>query len=65
MEDRAVNIIVVIAIVAILALKLCGVITISWLWLLSPIWVSFGLGCVLAFVLFIALSIGLLLERKK
>jgi len=27
-----------------IALKLCNVITWSWLWVLSPIWISFGLG---------------------
>lgn len=26
-----------------IALKLCGVITWSWLWVLSPIWISFAL----------------------
>ena len=35
----------VLAIVFIV-LKLCGVITWSWLWVLSPIWISFGLAII-------------------
>lgn len=27
-----------------IVLKLCGVITWSWLWVLSPLWISLGLG---------------------
>lgn len=32
--------------VAFVVLKLCGVISWSWLWVLSPLWISFGLGLV-------------------
>ncbi len=27
-----------------IVLKLCGLITWSWLWVLSPLWISLGLG---------------------
>jgi len=39
-------------------LKLCNVITWSWLWVLAPIWIPLGLGIliVLAFVTFVALK---------
>lgn len=30
-----------------IVLKLCGVISWSWLWVLSPIWISFGLALIL------------------
>lgn len=30
--------------VAFVVLRLCGVIAWPWLWVLSPIWISFGLG---------------------
>ena len=65
MEDLVVNIIIAVAIAAVIILKICGVITLSWLWLLSPIWISFGIGCIGALALFIGLSIQLLFERKK
>ena len=32
--------------VVFIVLKLCGVITWSWLWVLSPIWISFGLAII-------------------
>lgn len=32
--------------VAFVVLKLCGVISWSWLWVLSPLWISVGLGLV-------------------
>ena len=46
-----------------IALKLTGVITWAWLWVLSPIWISIGLW--LAIVLFIALigAVGYLVIR--
>lgn len=30
-----------------IVLKLCGVISWSWLWVLSPIWISLGLALIL------------------
>lgn len=33
-----------------IALKLCGVIKWSWLWVLSPIWISTGIGVILIMV---------------
>ena len=33
-----------------IVLKLCGVITWSWLWVLSPIWISFMVVAVLAVI---------------
>ena len=33
--------------VAFVVLKLCGVINWSWWWVLSPIWISVGLGIII------------------
>lgn len=33
------------------ALKLCGVIDWSWLWVLSPIWITLGLVLVIAAII--------------
>lgn len=68
MEDNKKNIEVSIApslpvllTVAFIVLKLCGVISWSWLWVLSPLWISFALGIVLLIVLLI---IAIILGRK-
>lgn len=33
-----------------IVLKLCGVIEWSWLWVLSPLWISFGLGVLIIII---------------
>jgi len=40
-----------------IALKLCGVIAWSWLWVLSPIWISLGLVAVLGLIIVIITAI--------
>ena len=45
--------------VAFVVLKLCKVITWSWVWVLSPIWISWGIALV---VIVIVLLIALLLK---
>lgn len=34
-------------------LKLVGVITWSWWWVLSPLWISFGLWLIVALIIFL------------
>lgn len=41
--------------IAFIVLKLTGVITWSWLWVLSPIWISFALFIVIALVVAVVL----------
>lgn len=36
--------------IAFVVLKLCGVITWSWLWVLSPLWIGVAVGLVIAAV---------------
>ena len=36
--------------IAFIVLKLCGVIDWSWIWVLSPIWISFILVFVIVFI---------------
>ena len=40
--------------IAFIILKLLGKISWSWVWVLSPLWISFILGCILFFVVMIA-----------
>lgn len=42
--------------VAFIVLKLCKVIDWSWIWVLAPMWMSFGLGLL---IIFLALIIAL------
>ena len=37
-----------------IGLKLCGVISWSWLWVLSPIWISVALAIVICVIVLIA-----------
>lgn len=60
MEDNKKNVTVsitpslpVLLTVAFVVLKLCGVISWSWLWVLSPLWIGFALGILLLIVLLI------------
>ena len=57
--DRFVDIGLIICIITIIVLKVVGVITIPWVWLLSPIWFPLAGGIVLA----LALILFLLIER--
>lgn len=41
--------------IAFIVLKLTGVITWSWLWVLSPIWISFALSIVILLVVAVVL----------
>lgn len=40
--------------IAFIILKLLGKISWPWVWVLSPLWISFILGCILFFVVLIA-----------
>ncbi len=45
-----------ILLVAFIVLKLCGVITWSWLWVLSPLWIPIAL--VLVILLIVGIIVG-------
>ena len=47
-----------------IALKLCGTITWSWLWVLSPLWIGLSVSLV-ALAIFSIVSIILLTREKK
>lgn len=45
--------------IAFIVLKLCGVINWTWVWVLSPLWISFGLVVlIVVFALVVALVKG-------
>jgi hypothetical protein len=43
-----------------IALKLCGVVTWSWWWVLSPIWIGLGVAALLLTIAFV----WLILDKK-
>ena len=43
--------------VAFIVLKLCGVIDWSWVWVLSPLWISVALFLVVAIIMLIVIAI--------
>lgn len=43
--------------IAFIVLKLCGVIDWSWVWVLSPLWISVALFLVVAIIMLIVIAI--------
>ena len=39
--------------IAFIVLKLCGVINWAWVWVLAPLWISFGLVVLIVMLVFI------------
>jgi len=48
-----------------IALKLCGVIHWSWLWVLSPLWIPFGLIVIFILVILVCKIIKKGLTKQK
>lgn len=48
-----------------LVLKLTGNLTWSWLWILSPLWISWGLYIIIVFLCYSFLGILYLFNNKK
>lgn len=46
-------------------LKLCGVITWSWLWVLSPLWIGLGIALIVFLIIIIVAYVGDLPKKKK
>jgi hypothetical protein len=64
-EDRVVDIFLLIALVAVIALKISGVITIPWVWLLSPLWIPFLIMTAGMIVITIWFIIDTIKEKRK
>ena len=61
-SDRIVDVIIIVIILAILGLKIAGIITWTWLQMLMPIIYLLGIGIVFAAIILI---IGLIIINKK
>jgi Flp pilus assembly protein TadB len=51
--------------IAFIVLRLCGVITWSWIWVLSPIWISAALIVGILLIAGIIYLIALLIEKSR
>ena len=65
MEDRFADVAIVIGIIAVIVLKIMNVITISWLWLLSPIWIPLCIGLILSFLLALYFFGTIIIDKIK
>lgn len=51
--------------IAFIVLKLCHIINWSWVWVLSPIWISLGLGIIVLLVIIVIDDVIKTRDRKK
>lgn len=63
--ERLVDITVITIIISVIILKIIGVIKIAWFWLLSPLWILFGLGVAICVVITSSVIIMDLINRIK
>ena len=63
--DKVADCIIICAVITVIILKITNVIKISWLWLLSPIWIALAMGIILAIILFSIGFIKVTLENKR
>jgi uncharacterized membrane protein YdbT with pleckstrin-like domain len=50
--------------VSFIVLKLCNVINWSWLWVLSPFWITYGLIILISIIFYIILIIMYFIENR-
>lgn len=52
-EDRIVDVVAALVILAIPILRILNIITIPWVWILAPLWLGLGAGIILAIIFII------------
>ena len=63
--DKWVDILLIIVVIAIITLKIMNIITLSWTWILAPIWICLGLGILFTAFIFIIFFISTLMNIIK
>ena len=63
--DKFVDITIIIAFLTLIVLRLFGVFQISWWIILCPLWIPFGMGVILALIIFILFLISVVKEKIK
>lgn len=61
--ERIADIFVIFVIILVFVLKICNIITISWLWILAPLWIPFSIGLFLTVFIVIVIVIEQLKEK--
>lgn len=64
-HDRIADIIIIGSIITVIVLKITNVIKVPWIWLLSPIWMLFGVGCIFVFIFLIIIAIENYINKKE
>jgi TRAP-type C4-dicarboxylate transport system permease small subunit len=64
-EDRCIDIFIILCVVAVIVLKITGVITIPWLWISAIIWIPFLIGCIIAIGIILLAIIENAIEKIK
>lgn len=54
-----------IVVIVIIILKLFGLIHLSWIWILSPIWIPFTLIFIVAIIWIVGLGVSLIISSIK
>ena len=52
-EDRIVDVVAALIILAVPILRILNIITIPWVWILAPLWFGLGVGTILAIIFII------------
>jgi len=63
--DKVADICIILGAAIVVALKIQGVIKISWFWLLCPIWGLFGLGLIFSLLFIFIYFFGRLFDKEK
>lgn len=64
-EDKVTDVFIVLSIIAVIILKLTGIIQLSWLWLSAIIWVPCLFGCAAIVIMFIMAVVHNYIEEVK
>ena len=65
LEGQIENIVILLGICAVIILKFMGIITIPWIWLLSPLWLGFAFLILLTLIILIRDLINSIKRRKN
>ena len=63
--DRIADAICILAIIAVIVLKITNVIIISWFWLTAILWIPLLIGCILALVMGLFFCFTILIDKKR
>jgi predicted tellurium resistance membrane protein TerC len=65
LEGRIEDIVILLGICAVIILKFMGIITIPWIWLLSPLWLAFAFLVLFTLIILVRELINSIKRRKS